>query len=422
MDSPGGGASQSSAWGGFLKKAMEGVEQQLDRVLENPPPKGTLPWVRLMVARDAANAVKRDVGNVPSRVGSGSGRMTLQERLAASVAKSRTGSPKIGSEEGSLGTSERSSGDHVRSESNGVIKDDESVLPEQSEQEITSSPTRIDAPALEVKDLPSRTETPDIQVIPGDDPTTPSSPIQTREPPKPEPSPPKSSTPISFEPPPSPARSSSSQTRSIPSLTLSIPQDTDPATAEIISQLRADLETCESRRVEELQASSERITSLETKLKILSQETADSSNEVSFDSSAGTWERKLADREGKIALLLDEGEKLAKIELNLMTTIKGLRAKQKEDEKTTVAAVSRAERAEKQAIELKAQLKKANEIEKKNTERLKGMYRIEASNEALRREKEAAQVSPTPQPSSSNTETGHYLHTSNIPLGGSGKS
>jgi hypothetical protein len=33
-------SSQGSAWGGFLKKAMEGVEQQLDRVLENPPPKG----------------------------------------------------------------------------------------------------------------------------------------------------------------------------------------------------------------------------------------------------------------------------------------------------------------------------------------------------------------------------------------------
>ena len=40
MDSGQGGGG--SAWGGFLKKAMEGVEQQLDRVLENPPPKGTL--------------------------------------------------------------------------------------------------------------------------------------------------------------------------------------------------------------------------------------------------------------------------------------------------------------------------------------------------------------------------------------------
>jgi hypothetical protein len=75
-----------------------------------------------------------------------------------------------------------------------------------------------------------------------------------------------------------------------------------------------------------------------------------------------------------------------------MTTIKSLRQKQKEDATTTSAALSRAEKAEKQAIDLKAQLKKANEIEKKNIERLKGMYRIEASNEALRREKDAAQV------------------------------
>jgi hypothetical protein len=88
------------------------------------------------------------------------------------------------------------------------------------------------------------------------------------------------------------------------------------------------------------------------------------------------------------------GEKLAKIELNLMTTIKSLRQKQKEDERSTNAATSRAEKAERQAIELKVQIKKANEIEKKNTERLKGMYRIEAANEVLRREKEAAQVFP----------------------------
>ena len=75
-----------------------------------------------------------------------------------------------------------------------------------------------------------------------------------------------------------------------------------------------------------------------------------------------------------------------------MTTIKSLRSKQKEDERTFTNALSRAEKAEKQTTDLKAQLKKANDIEKKNTERLKGMYKIEAANEALRREKENAQV------------------------------
>lgn len=75
-----------------------------------------------------------------------------------------------------------------------------------------------------------------------------------------------------------------------------------------------------------------------------------------------------------------------------MTTIKSLRSKQKEDERTLTSSLSRAERAEKQITDLKSQLKKANEIEKKNTERLKGMYKIEAANEALRREKETAQT------------------------------
>jgi len=80
-----------------------------------------------------------------------------------------------------------------------------------------------------------------------------------------------------------------------------------------------------------------------------------------------------------------------------MTTIKSLRAKQKEDERTLTASLSRAEKAERQVTDLKAQLKKANEIERKNTERLKGMYKIEAANEALRREKETAQVAaPNP--------------------------
>jgi hypothetical protein len=75
-----------------------------------------------------------------------------------------------------------------------------------------------------------------------------------------------------------------------------------------------------------------------------------------------------------------------------MTTIKSLRSKQKEDERTVITALSRAEKAEKQVTELKTQLKKAQEIERKNTERLKGMYKIEAANEVLRREKESTQV------------------------------
>lgn len=73
-----------------------------------------------------------------------------------------------------------------------------------------------------------------------------------------------------------------------------------------------------------------------------------------------------------------------------MTTIKSLRAKQKEDEKTTSTALSRAEKADRQLADTRAQLKRAQDVERKNVERLRGMYKIEAANETLRREQEVA--------------------------------
>jgi TATA element modulatory factor len=76
-----------------------------------------------------------------------------------------------------------------------------------------------------------------------------------------------------------------------------------------------------------------------------------------------------------------------------MTTIKSLRIKQKEDATAVSTAQSRAEKAEKQLADLKSQLKKASEIEKKNTERLKVMYKIEAASEALKRERDSAVAS-----------------------------
>jgi hypothetical protein len=75
----------------------------------------------------------------------------------------------------------------------------------------------------------------------------------------------------------------------------------------LITQLRNDLSTCEARRVEESQTASTRISTLEQKLKLLSQTTHDHSKDLAANPTASSWERKLADREEKIALLLDEG-------------------------------------------------------------------------------------------------------------------
>jgi hypothetical protein len=95
-------------------------------------------------------------------------------------------------------------------------------------------------------------------------------------------------------------------------------------------------------------------------------------------------------------MFLMAGEKLARIELNLMTTIKSLRARQKEDAQAISTALSKAEKAERQLADAKAQLKRAQDVERKNVERLKGMYKFEAANETLRREHEHAQVPHPP--------------------------
>lgn len=363
-----------------------------------------------IVARETAATARKDTSPVQTKTGGGfSGRMTLQERLAASVAKNRTGSPKVViTSEDAVVTTVSSSGEAQRLESNGSIEENESnTSPRTDTTEVAASSTQIEVSASEVKDLPPRTETPDIPIISADNLAA-TAPLDQSE----------NSTdidlPVIPPEPPEPAFQdlSSARTSSV-RLSTTLPPDTDPAIAELITQLRADLEACESRRIEESEQASSRIISLETKLRILAKTTLDASKEIGESPTASSWERKLAEREEKIALLLDEGitpnnhipfrftskifvdnegEKLAKIELNLMTTIKSLRTKQKEDAMTTNAALSRAEKSDKQLLDMKAQLRRANEIERKNTERLKGMYKTEATNDVLRREKEAAQV------------------------------
>jgi TATA element modulatory factor len=259
--------------------------------------------------------------------------MTLQERLAASIARSRATTPKATGETEGRGSMEIVSG---------------------GSSDVPSSPVRTETSLL------PREAKPDVETPAVEETVT----IEDKD-------------------------SVDAVLLDSPALGISDPEP------EQVSQLRTDLQASESRRSEELLQYTSRMASLEEKLKLMSEITAKSTAEVLSSADSDAWERKLADREEKIVRLLDEGEKLAKIELNLTTIIKSLRAKQKEDTSTVIASLNRAERTEKQLGEIKLQLKKANDIERKNTERLKIMYKIEAANEALRREKETIQVRST---------------------------
>jgi len=156
-----------------------------------------------------------------------------------------------------------------------------------------------------------------------------------------------------------------------------------------ITLLSEDLALCEARRQEESHAAAERIDALEDKILYLARESAEASRQKANGAPSGL-EKKLAEAQEKIALLLEEGEKLSKNELKLQNSIKKFRIKAQEEEKATAEAKRRAERAEKEAIDAKEKAKRAVESEKRASERAKGAVRLESEVEGLRREKESS--------------------------------
>lgn len=147
----------------------------------------------------------------------------------------------------------------------------------------------------------------------------------------------------------------------------------------------------EARLASESHASSERIDALEEKIRYLARTSAEASRKKASSTPSGGLEKKLAEAQEKIALLLEEGEKLSKNELKLQNTIKKLRIKTQEEAKGTLEAKKGREKAEKEAVEAREKVRRVVEEGRRDKERLKALGRIEGEVEGLRKEKESAQ-------------------------------
>ena len=155
-----------------------------------------------------------------------------------------------------------------------------------------------------------------------------------------------------------------------------------------ISLLREDLATCELHRQEENAAASERIDALSEKVRYLSQESAAAAARER-GSAATPVERKIAEKDEKIALLIEEGERLARGELGLRTTIKKLTVQARE----SVGLKKKLEVAERKCAEGREEGREkgrvAAEMEKRALEKVKGLAKVKSEVEGLRRDKEA---------------------------------
>lgn len=159
-----------------------------------------------------------------------------------------------------------------------------------------------------------------------------------------------------------------------------------------IEQSRSDNQTAELRRQEETHAFLERIDALQSKLQYLTKEAAETAKRASASATPGSDNAKLAAKDEKISLLIEEGQKLSQIELKHMSIIKKLRAKATVDEKALGEYQRRAERIEPIAREAQERAKRAEAAERRATERTKLLAKLENDLESMRSDQNAKVV------------------------------
>jgi len=156
-----------------------------------------------------------------------------------------------------------------------------------------------------------------------------------------------------------------------------------------IAQMRKDHEEAERSRQEELHVHMERIDALQAKLQYLAKETVAAAREANA-STSGSPQEKLAEKDERIALLMEEGEGLSKKELRHLTTIKRLNAKVKADEKVLSDINTKYSRLEQSQKDLKQRLARQEQSEKQNSERLKRLPQTESELQSYRLESETS--------------------------------
>ncbi|KAK6353779.1 hypothetical protein TWF730_008205 [Orbilia blumenaviensis] len=421
----------------FLQRAVAGVESRLDQVLASDPnlqseslssgtaggsnTVGTTTTTTTATSPTAAGTqapavIVKDAKPTPPVSASptpppGLGRMTMQERLAAAMARSnanRSASPAVGSLSERAASPSPSPSVRKPVEGAETVRKSVDIKVDDKATTIAEDVPKVE-PTTEAVAVPAQEKPSDEQEQPSTNgvestPTDPSPPprTSTETPRKSTESQPRVSIDIKprasldSKPRASIDKPRTSIEQATPVTTTSTPLPAAPTIEELeatISQLREDLATCESRRAEESSAASERIDSLEEKLKYLAKESADEARKRIQTGGASALEKELAKRDERIALLLEEGERLSKIELKHMNNIKRLRAKAQEDERAAAEAKRKQEKAEKEAADLREKTKKAVEAEKRANEKLRAMSKLEVDNESLKRERDILQIS-----------------------------
>ena len=151
---------------------------------------------------------------------------------------------------------------------------------------------------------------------------------------------------------------------------------------EFIRMQREQAET-ESQRKEEMQMLLEKVDALQAKLQYLANETVAAAKEANASTSTSSEAKSLAAKDEKIAMLMEEGAKLSKTELKHLQTIKKLRVKGGEDEKSRKEISKRLDVVERSESDLKAKLRRLEVVERQGAEKAKQISTLEKQVDSL---------------------------------------
>ncbi|KAJ8061371.1 hypothetical protein OCU04_010427 [Sclerotinia nivalis] len=391
MTSP---AKQSSSrWGSFLSQAVGGLESRLDNILaEGQEGQANKP------ASTAGSTVAAKPEAAISRSGSNSSRTNdrLQERLARAVAAKnaqKSGTQSISSNVPSRTGSPITVGESPRQSLDASSSAGGDEAAKRISQDFGSPANRnavdLDTPTVEVRPSTPVTEptSDSLQASPSvialkAEPTSRLSTDSTRS------NIPRGSIDSiqSSEPIPRSSVDELPMTISAPDV---VPTSKTPAELEAaLSQLQSDYETSELQRQEEIHGYIERIDALQAKLQYLAKESLESASNAKNAAPSGSLERKLAEKEQQVILLMEEGQVLSKKELTHMTTIKKLRAKIIENNKEVTEAKKKQEKVEKEAASLAERVKRAEGAEKSLSERNHVINRLRKELDAIKIERD----------------------------------
>jgi len=163
-----------------------------------------------------------------------------------------------------------------------------------------------------------------------------------------------------------------------------------PTTSEVdIPQARNEQSQSDVLRQEEMYSYLERIDALQAKLQYLAKETVAAAKEANANAQPGSLQQKIAEKDERIALLMEEGSKLSKTEMRHLATIKKLRSKTVEEEKTVSDLQKRLAKLEQSESDLKLNLKQAGQAEKQANERLKRLQKVESDLDTTKNDLES---------------------------------